>query len=119
MSDLFPEAVGWGLSLPGAVLMTKAETIMRREEARAIQSHYDLGEVSASVLQDFERACRACYPGDPYSCYLSDVSAVAQHCAKYQVEESELFYGGSPGGGMVDTFCSGLHPIDWSDGWPA
>ena len=77
-----------------AVAMTKDETIMRREEARAIQSHYDLGEVSAPVLRDFERACRACYPGDPYSCYLSDVSAIEQHCAN---------------GGMSDEMASAFY----------
>ena len=56
---------------PDAVPMTKAETIMRREEGKNM--------------------------------WLDEV----------------LLYGGCPGGSMVDIFCSGLRPIDWSDGWPA
>jgi len=73
-----------------AVPMTKAETIMRREEALEMR----------------------------WPLFLVD-AIEAKLMGTWAPQEGHRLYGGSPSGSMVDTFCSGLHPIKWSDGWPA
>ncbi len=84
----------FGLDVP----MTKAETIMRREEA--LKMRWPLIEIIPGAI----------VPQDP-----TPIVPFNSVRPRY----SELLFGGSPSGSMVDTFCSGLHPIDWSDGWPA
>ncbi len=75
---------------PDAIPMTKAETIMRREEALEMR----------------------------WPLFLVD-AIEAKLMGTWAPQEGHRLYGGSPNGSMVDTFCSGLHPIKWSDGWPA
>ena len=94
-----------------AQIMTKAETIMRCAEAKSIHHSQTHGEASGRLLAQLDEAHFRCY-GRIYG----DLGLMQQKMLDEEVPESELLYGGAPGGGMnsllVDTTDDGSVDID-------